>query len=680
MATKRQPKKVPEVEKRDGQISARGGAVNYFFAGTPLRLAPSWQSAELWREFVIRQPIASICRDTIANYLNSLEWSIIARDSDDRDELRAKIKHYTKLFERGNAYYYDIDFTAHVEMAIKDLFDLPFGFASEIGRINDDPNGKVVWVRPIDGGTLAPTLNFEFPVVQVAPGTALAPVYLPRDFVSRVFLSPRTELKREGWGYAPPERIWRAIEMLTSGDEYYARLMLNTPEAGILDLGDTEKETAENWVKSLPDLFFGINPLKIPVIYEHTTAVKWIPFGKPPSEIMYDSTTAKYAAIVTAGYGLTLSDIGYPSASGGGGDTLAGTIRNERVSKSSGKAIAKKKLEAYFNRILPETLKFTWIDYDDERNVSKGRARVASAQAAQIWIDKRIFLPSEVRQQALADGLVSISVPEIIDPNDEEFTILQQPAFGGKTGGSRGKTLGDPVAPSAGGQGEVIPQQIVQRNMASAEVGISKAVFGTVDILNSLLHSVNKNLSQTEMDVWNQYVDDYLTSKSDIDEDELKRVFDDVLGRVYSSVGDQAWVAEFSSAISRKVMADVISYEKEHRAFLLEKSADERYIAGEDPEIEDSEDIALNIIEDDLLRDVQKSLAGQIARYSVLHLKPKVQASFGVDATDAMDNNIRISRETSKEVLQSLSLIIKSAYESGIKFVQDMTGEQDAIS
>lgn len=670
MATKRQPKKVPEAEKRDGQISARGGQANFFFAGTPLRLAPSWQSADMWRDFVIRQPIASICRDTIANYLNSLDWSIVARDSDDRDELRSKIKHYTKLFERGNAYYYDIDFTAHVEMAVKDLFDLPFGFASEIGRINDDPNGKVVWVRPLDGGTLSPTLNFEYPVVQVAPGTNLQPVYLPRDFVSRIFLSPRTELKREGWGFAPPERIWRAIEMLTNGDEYYARLMLNTPEAGILDLGDTEKETAENWIRSLPDLFFGINPFKIPVIYEHSTPVKWIPFGKPPSEIMYDSTTAKYAAIVTAGYGLTLSDIGYPSASGGGGDSLAGTIRNERVSKSSGKAIAKKKLEAYFNRILPETLKFTWIDYDDERNVSKGRARVASAQAASVWIDKRMFLPSELRQQAVADGLISISLPETIDPNDEEFLNLQADPFGNKTGGSRSKTLGDPVAPSSGGHGEAIPQQILQKNMAGAEVGISKAVFGATDILNSLLHGVNKNLSQTEMDVWNQYVDDYLTGKADIEEEELKGVFEDILGRIYSAVFEQSWVAEFSSTISRKAIGDAISYEKAQKSFRAEQDDSEA----------DYGDVALDINEDELLSAVQKSLAEEIARYSVLHLKSIAQDSFGVDATEAMDNNIRISRETSKEVLRSLSVIVKSAYESGIKFVQNKTGEHDAIS
>jgi len=677
---KRQPKKNIIIDKREGQLSAHGGEVNYFFRNVPLWNPPSWQTAEVWRQFVIKQPIAAICRDTIANYLNSLDWSIVARDSDQQDELRAKVKHYTKLFERGNAYYYDIDFASHIEWIVKDLYDLPFGAASEIGRIDDAPSGKVVWIRPLDGGTLAPTLNFDFPVVQVAPTTNLAPVYLPRDFVSRVYLSPRTELRREGWGYAPPERIWRAMEMLSSGDDYYARLMLNTPEAGILDLGDTEKDTALNWIKSLQDLLFGINPLKIPVLYEHTTQAKWIPFGKPPSEIMYDTTTAKYAAILTAGYGLTLSDIGYPTSSGGGGDTLAGTIRMQGVGKGSGKAIAKKKTESYLNHILPDSLKFTWIDYDDERNVSKGRARLASAQSADVWIRNRVFKPSEIRQQALADGLISISIPETIDPNDEEFIVIQQAAVANKIGGSRTKTLGNPVAPSAGGQGEVIPQQIIQRNMANAEVGISKAVFSAVEILSALLFNVNEKLSQTEMEVWNQYVDNYLTGKSDIEEVALKDVFEDVLGRIYASVGEQDWVADFSNAISRKALADAISYEKSHKAFLAEQDAEQKYIEGESDGIDVEEnDIALDVNETELSLAVHKSFAENVARYSVLHLKSKLASTFGVDATEAMDNNIRVSRETSREVLQSLSEITKAAYESGIKFIQT-TGDQDAVS
>lgn len=628
---KRQPRKQVVADKREGQITVHGGpAANYFLRNVPIWNPPSWQGAEMWRNFVMRQPIALICRDTIANYLNSLDWAIVARDSDQRDELRETVKYYTRLLERGSTYYYDMDFASHVEWIVKDLYDLPFGAASEIGRVDDNPEGDVVWIRPLDGGTCAPTLNFDYPVVQIAQTAGVLPVYLPREFVSRIFLSPRTELQREGWGIAPPERIARAIEMLSNGDNYYAQLILNTPEAGILDLGDMEKESAENWVKSLQDLLYGIHPLKIPVLYEHTTQAKWIPFGKPPSEIMYDTTTTKYAAIVAAGYGLTLSDIGFPTQTGGG-DTLAGTIRMERVAKSSGKAIAKKKLEFYFNRILPDTLKFTWIDYDDERNVSKGRARLASAQAADIFVRNKILTPMEIRQQTLADGLISISIPETIDINDE--SLFPATASFGQFGGSRTKTLGNPVAPSEGGQGEIIPQQIIQRNMANAEVGISKAAYQVSEILGELLRKARENLSGAEMEVWNMYVDDYLAGKSDVEEDALKGVLDDILQRVRSAIVNQAWISEFAGEIAKK---------------MPEKSS---------------------------VEGVKSILADKIARMATILMRSKM-ADLRVDATESVNNNIRVSRETSVEVVKSFPRIVNSAYEDGVILAR--TGEQDA--
>src|SRR5512139_2195683 len=197
---KRQPANALTVSERDGQVSARGGIQSFFLRNIPMWNPPAWQEAEYWRKFVEMQPVAAICRDRLADSLNSLDWAIIARDTDKRDELKGQIKHYTKLFERGNAYWWDIDLSAHIEWFCKDLFTLPFGFASELGRLDDNPYKKVVWIRPLDGGTLAPTLNFEFPVCQHAVGDALGQIFPPRKFVSRVYLSPQTEIRREGWG------------------------------------------------------------------------------------------------------------------------------------------------------------------------------------------------------------------------------------------------------------------------------------------------------------------------------------------------------------------------------------------------------------------------------------------------------------------------------------------------
>lgn len=678
MAKKRQPNQTIQIGERDGQLSSPGGPLaNYFMRNIPLWNPPAWQEADAWRKFVEKQPIAAICRDTIANYLNSLDWAIVARDSEKQDELKPRIKYYTKLLERGNAYYYDIDFASHIEWIIKDLFTLPFGTASEIGRLDDDPSGKVVWIRPIDGGTLAPTLNFDFPLVQVAPNTGLNPVYLPRQFVSRIFLSPRTEIRREGWGYAPPERIWRAIEMMYAGDNYYAQLLLNTPEAGILDLGDLDETSATEWVKSLRDLLYGVNPLKIPVLYGHEKPATWIPFGKPPSEIMYDSVTMRYAAILTAGYGLTLSDIGFP-ASSNGGDTLAGTIRMERVGNSSGKAIAKKKTEAYWNRILPDSLKFTWIDYDDERNVSRGRARLASAQASQLWIAGKIFKPSEIRRQNIADGLFSIPVPEKIDPNDPEFPI-EQSAFGG--GGSKPKSLGNPVNPSQGGQGEKIPQQTIQRNATSIEVGVARAATQANAVLPALLKRVLGNLSQDEMSLWEEYVDGYLTGKSDIEEAELKNVIDDICDRTKNMIAEQSWLKEFSKQITENLVSQVLTDRRLRAFYEMEEKAEAKFISGETDDIV-VEDVPPDPFEPSgiLHSVILASLIDAVSKYAVLVSKSVLlNGNLDVDATDAVDNNIRISREVGKEVLRNIPTIINAVYENGRKHLETI-GEKDAIS
>lgn len=663
------------IDKREGQVTAHGGQLaNYFLRNIPLWSQPAWQTAEMWRQFVLKQPIASICRDTIANYLNSLDWAIVARDTDQRDELKPRIKYYTKLLERGNAYYYDIDFSSHIEWLTKDLFDLPFGCASEIGRVDDNPKGRVVWIRPLDGGTLAPTLNFDFPIVQVAPNAGqINPIYLPKEFVSRVYLSPRTELRREGWGFAPPERIYLAIEMLYRGDNYYSQLLLNTPEAGILDLGDISKETAEEWVKSLRDLLYGVDPLKIPVLYEHTSQAKWIPFGRPPSEIMYDTITMKYASVLCSGYGLTLSDIGFPSSSNGG-NSLAGVIRQERVTQNSGKAIAKKKFEAYWNRILPDSLRFMWIDYDDERNVSKGRARLASAQAAQIWVTEKMFLPNELRQQTLADGLVNIDLPETVDPNDPGFPQPTSPF--GKIGGSKPQSLGNPVNPSQGGQGETLPQQILQKSSAKAEVGIAKSVFTANEILSVLLKTVKGNLSNEELAVWEQAVDEYLSHKSDIEEP-LKASLDDIRTRIKTALVPQGWLIELANAVVDKVIEDKTAEEVSRQMFYEAQKAEERYIEGKS----DSLDVQENMVNVDLSAKrnrltpyILDNFASLVADYSLMVSKSVLLENLEVDATEAISNNIRVSRETAQEVVKNLSQLANSVYADGMKMIGENNG------
>ena len=681
---KRTPKSVT-ITKQSGQLSAPGGmgvGGNFLLRQLPIWNNPNWLNANVWREFVRKQPVAVLCREAITNHLLSLDWNITARDSEQQDELKEDIKYYTRLLERGNAYYTDMDFTSHVEWIIKDLMDLPFGAASEIGREYNSPNGKVTWIRPLDGGTLSPTLDNEYPVAQHFPN--YQPVVFPREFISRIYLSPRTEIQREGWGMPPPERIYLAMEMLNRGDYYYSQLLMNTPEAGILDLGDTDKETAVEWVNSARDVLFGINPLKIPVLYEHTSKVQWIPFGKLPSEIMYDSVTSRYITILTAGYGLTPSDIGMGGTSNGG-ETLSGTIRNERVSARSGKSLAKKKLQTYFNNILPETLQFEWIDFDDEKNVAMSRARMANANAASIWIGSQIFSPDEIRRQAIADGMFTITIPETLDRKSIEWPTnalryigknTETPSNAPNTPENKGNNqIGNPKNPSQGGRGEVMPQQIISRSLAKLEVGISKSVYAANQLLGVL---TNKAKLQGNFAEWELQFENAVTGKSMMD-----LSTEAVINDVYNNLADTILASNWFDTVSRDFLSEMVhAWNERNRENIIEvlrKRAESDFILGKsdtlDPDFS-GVSILTKAVTDDLVLEFKKLFAEKVIPTIILiSEKSIISDSLGIDPTDLTDNNnIRLAKSIAKKVIDLLPKLIG---EAGVE-IEKLLGDNDA--
>ena len=406
---------------------------------------PAWFNGNIWRKVVEHQPIAVACREALISQMVTLDWKIEPKDSEKRDEYKDDIEYYTEFLDYTGEYNY----TEIVEWIVKDMLDLPFGGACELGYANDDPEERLMWLKLLDGATLWPTLNTDWPVAQTLPEASMKPVYFPAHAIDRIYMSPRTEIHMEGWGFTPAQKIYMALEALNRGDYYYMNLLLDTPEAGILDLGDMSKTSAEEWVQAWRNMLSGIDPFKIPVLYEHEKPIEWIPFTRSPADIMFDKAILRYGAILTAGYGITLSDIGYPSSSSGG-DTLAGTIRNERVSRKSGYGRTRNKLKAFFNKMLPKHLKYVFIDLDDETSVAMGRARLATSTALALLVDKGVLLPEEVRQQMIADGLVNISIPEKIPAELKKMQLLQ-----GAPTSERPAMLGKPIAPSQGGYGEV---------------------------------------------------------------------------------------------------------------------------------------------------------------------------------------------------------------------------------
>ncbi len=464
-------------------------------------MAPNWQSAAIWRSFVASVPVATVCRNTAINQLTALDWKIVARDSNKTDELKARIKYNTKLLDNEGEYD-GVDFTGRLEWLGKDLLDLPFGMAAEVGRENDDPSGKVVWLRCLDGGTLLPSLNADFPVIQRVPNQPIEPIAFPAYSIVRQYMSPRSDIWFEGWGMAPPEQIYLALELMKRGDKYYAELLTNTPQVGILDLGDTEKDVALEWMKEAQDLFAGTDPMKIPVLYEHTTKAEWIPFNMNPNELMFDRITSRYVELICAGYGMNPSDIGMGGGSNGG-ETLSGTIRSERNTKKNINSVLKKKFKSFFDKILPEELEFTWIDFDDDQNVARGRARLANAQADEIFVRNHVFAQNELRAQGLVDGLVTVSVPETLDESKVDW-----PQSGNTT--SPG-LLGEKVSAENGGRGET---SSVQASVAAngimdlkkqADKTVKQAYYPIHDFITTVQH-----MKPEIVEEWKKHIADAL--------------------------------------------------------------------------------------------------------------------------------------------------------------------------
>ena len=653
---------MPKVKVKTPRVSRERGQRSIDLPEALTRILPPWNNpnkfleANIWRRIVASQPIAVVCRETlISNYL-SLDWKIEPKDSEKRDELKSEIEYYTEFFNYTGKHYYD----QIIEWIGKDMLDIPFGGAAELGREGDRPDGKVLWLELLDGGTLFPFPNNDWPVGQLVSEAGMVdPIYFPKHAINRAYYSPETYIRLEGWGMPPPQKVYLSLELLNRGDMYYANLLTDTPEAGILDLGDMSKKAAEEWVKGYREMLGGIDPMKIPVLYEHSNKVEFIPFGRSPSELMYDRVTAKYASIMTAGYGLSLSDIGIQTATSGG-DTLAGSIRDERKTRKTGFARFKRKIKTFFDFMLPNTLEYKVIDQDDELSVALSRARLANATAASQFIDKRIFTPNEMRRQAISDGLITISVPEDV-PEDEFPDELME------TENERTNMLGKPVAPSQGGHGEVLPRgdvfsDAVYNMINVPNAPIKKLVRSIIQPVKIETDDVLDKLDDGELDAWSDWHDEALWGDLDEEIPELTLSTLEISrsNLITPLVNDRWWELEVDFenlyAEYEPVLLDVLKAEVGEEnidAALLDKFKHDIdavveninqslmeeikncVIAGTKKALIDAELSAKSLDEDEIIND---NRTVEYVRQELLQLAHKLNHNFAVQLSDAINN------------------------------------------
>lgn len=646
------------VTKEKGQRSLDIPFINRFY---PQWAQPSWQNAEFWRSVVANLPYATVCEERMIEYLCTLEWKIEPRDSNLRDELKSEINYYTRLLEWGGNTDGDKDYVWLLSWILKDALSLPFGGAAEIIRWGDWPNGKVAQLLPLDGGTLSPTLNRDYPVMQRVMQSPTEVVYFPKHAINRIGISPRTDIIREGWFMAPPEKIFLALEMLARGDRYYAGLLLDTPEAGLLDLGDMTKSSAVEWVKAFKELFTGIDGFKIPVLYEHTTQAKWIPFGKPPTDLMFDRITLRYASLTAAGYGMTLSDIGLGGGTGGG-DTLAGSIRDERKTKRSGFGRNKKLVQYFFNRILPSTLQFRFIDLDDEQSVALGRARLANATAFNQYAQMGVFNPDEIRMQTIADGLITIGIPEKA-PKMEQ---IQPPAQ------ERPGMLGKPVSPSQGGYGEirnVLHKSLLDEFRKLEDVYFLKAASIALPWMIPEVNNVFQELSVQEFDDWDKWHDGVLWGEIWEEIPELtEAAISGASNELYHLIVDENWFGDFKPPISE--MAE--EFQRVASQIVLERNKQD-YVLGKSKSV--NKDIIIDTSEfkkwlSAYFENYDKTLADIVAKSAIGAVRKSL---IRMGKVGILDTGLEL--DDNKAVTNLLIYLVKSIDGLAKEYSQDMVNE-----
>jgi hypothetical protein len=420
---------------------------------------PQWQQANQWRWFVYNQPIAMLCRARLINYLLGLPWEITAKDPAEKDSLQEDIKYYTSWVLR----HFDIIF----DKQWQDSLDLPIGGVVEIVRwsagikpiiqegdeeykvTRDHPKGHPFKLVNLDGATLFPTYDSDIPLAQKIPELDRV-VYFTEPEVGRIGIQPRTEMRLQGYFKPPPEQIFLAMQMVNDTDHYYHDLVREVPPIGILDLMDMSQKSATDWVGSVRSLFEGNDPFKIPVLYEHEKPATFIPFGKSPQELLFDTASLRYARIVAGSYGLTLGNLGLEPK----GETLAGSIRDDMQASQGYGYVVEKTKNLLDTEVLPPYLEWSPKIQDFEKLTGKGRAFLVVAQALKVAKEIGALQPSEAQAQLKRDGFITVEVEQPNDEKLEQQKQMSQLPFA-TNGNEEAKEITDKVPPQEGGLGDV---------------------------------------------------------------------------------------------------------------------------------------------------------------------------------------------------------------------------------
>lgn len=353
---------------------------------------PTLFSAAQWRD-IAKEPIAKLCIRHILRELTALEWKITHEDVDTHE---FEIKHFTRVLNEADE---GDGWDVWLSRMLSDALTLPIGGNSEFAV--DDLTGMLGGLYHIDGATLYPTYDPSIPFVQVNPYNGLDRVYFGRGDLGRLIVHPRVELVKKMYQEAPVESAFLSIEALSRVYIYYLKQLGDTPLAGILDVMDMPESEAVEWAKGFREMFEGVDPLKIPLLYDHVKPARYIPFGRTPQEINVVEQFKRFAEMCTAAFGLSIGDLRLFEHE----RVLAGVQASQRVTARSGVGFYAQLVEDFVNtKILfaaTSKLHFKFMlgmsgEEQEQANLAQTRSQILLAMTG----NQPFLKPKDAQKQA----------------------------------------------------------------------------------------------------------------------------------------------------------------------------------------------------------------------------------------------------------------------------------------
>jgi hypothetical protein len=313
---------------------------------------------------IAREPINRSAQRFIIREISSLTWIISSTERND-----SRVDDYTAVWEE---IWEDGDgFHIWLSRMLEDVCSLPFGAASEVGYKGQDLD----WVQHVDGATLLPTYEKNAPYCQINPDNWTQRVYFRRDQLRRLRVNPRPDIRFKEYQVSPTEDGFTEIEALSKIYLYYMQELTDTVPLGILDVMDWDEEDAMNWARNFREMIEGTDPIKIPILYDHEGAAKFIQFGRSPQDMNVVEQFKRFAEVLLSKYGLSIGDLRLFEHE----STKAGERVSQMVTERSGVGFWASAIRAFINRLLPDGLTFEFKQPRPERELV-----VANRKAAQL--------------------------------------------------------------------------------------------------------------------------------------------------------------------------------------------------------------------------------------------------------------------------------------------------------